>query len=246
MTRLDEIAPNFRRAVMRWPEANHLAAHHRNLAIAMDGNAIGVLDYAKSFLESVCRTILKDAGEFIDANPEPVWLFSRALETVGLGNEKGKSRVFNKLLSAQRDLVVALTQVRDSDGAISHGKDGFLDEFSRHSLRICILSVDSALALLLGGLERTDPDLRHTRLPFRNFEHHHRKIDEAVDCRAEVEGEGDKAGQMVALTFTVPGTDVETPIVVRPSELLFSLDRNAYIEILRAAENARPIQEDQE
>ena len=55
---LDALAPNYRRAQQRWPSAPMLVNNYNALAACFSDSAHGLLEHVKSFIESVCRTII--------------------------------------------------------------------------------------------------------------------------------------------------------------------------------------------
>lgn len=230
---LDQLAPSFRRACARWPDAKLLASDYDDLAKTLANGGNSALELSKSFLESVCLTILKDRGK------EPVTdetgpLVREALAALGLQNTRGASR-FDKVLSAYNKLTDALNDARNEVGSAAHGKDGFLDALSDNQRRAYVLAADSVLHLLLAALDGQSPDLRHTREPYARFGLHNGTIDSAVSCSAEVEGDGAQA--TICVLFQVG--EVEVQVRVAPSEYLYAHDRTAYVELLRAAEDVR-------
>lgn len=240
MRPLDEMAPNFRRAVARWPGAASLASHYEDLASTFEGSQNSVIELTKSFLESVCTTILRDEGIRTDPNAKTTQLLKVASTAVGLVHTRGASR-FDKVLSSYFRLTDDINDLRNNEGTVAHGKDGFLDALCENHLRILVLTADAVVALLLGSLDGVEPNLLHSRRPFGTFEHFNRRIDAATSCVAEViepEAGGDAnggIGQVVVLEFTTPELQDGVSLVLRPSELLFSHDRDAYIEILNTA-----------
>lgn len=236
MSQLDELAPNFRRCMTLWPSARLLASHHTALSAALESNGSGIIEFTKSFLECVCRTILRDHGATVDANYTTTHLLKEAAASVGLVHTRGQSS-FNKVLSSYFKLCEAINNLRNAEGSVAHGKDGFLDDLCAHHLRILVLAADSILALLIGHAEATEPNLAHTRRPFSSFDHLNRRIDAAVSCIVEVsEPEPDDAetGPWVVMEFRTAGLDEGVTLTLRPSELLFGHDRLAYVEVLRS------------
>lgn len=240
MRPLDELAPNLRQAVARWPGAVSLAAHYEDLASTFEGNQNSVIELTKSFLESVCTTILWDEGIRTDSDAKTTQLLKDASTAIGLVHTRGASR-FDKVLSSYFRLTDAINDLRNNEGTVAHGKDGFLDVLCENHLRILVLTADAVVALLLGSLDGVEPNLLHTRRSYDTFEHFNRRIDAATSCVAEVVepepdgGANDGVGQVVVLEFTTRELRDGVSLVLRPSELLFSHDRNAYVEILNTA-----------
>ena len=63
MPDLDALAPNYRRAQQRWPDAPTPAKSHEALRSCFDTNAHGLVEHVKSFIESVCLTIMGELPE---------------------------------------------------------------------------------------------------------------------------------------------------------------------------------------
>jgi hypothetical protein len=127
MPDLDALAPNYRRAQQRWPEAPILAKCHEALKAAFDTNAHGLVEHVKSFIESVCLTIMSELREPMpSATPSTTDLLVAALNPLGLRNTRGASKL-DKVLSGFNRLADALTEMRNDNGPVAHGKDAFLD-----------------------------------------------------------------------------------------------------------------------
>lgn len=230
MTPLDELAPNYRRALSYWKDAPTLAAHYLALAQAYEGNGYSLIETTKSYLECVCRTILTDYGAPDIDNATTTELMVAALERLGIRNARGASH-FDKVLSAHNKLADALSDARNHDAPIAHGKDGFLDALARHHLHAFLLTGDTILSLLLGAVDRSEPNLIHTREPYDRFPHHNDTIDSATAVDAGIDfDEG-----VVVLTFRTPALLEGVELRVLPSRLLYQLDRTAYVELLDSA-----------
>jgi len=235
MNELDAIAPAFRRARDHWPHAANLVAHYNDLATTYAGNQHSLIELIKSFIETVCVTVLMDYGQEIPSKAKTTGLLTRALEQLGLKNTRGASR-FDKVLAAHNQLVDALTHMRNQEGPVAHGKDGYLDALSENHVRVYLLSADAILSLLLGALDGVEPNLQHTREPYERFEHLHARIDASVRCDAEWEDDAD----LLVLRFT---TEALEDVRFRPSEILFHLDRPAYVAVLDSLVMGEPVGE---
>ena len=62
MNDLDQIAPHFRRAQLRWSHAPNLKSHYEAIATTYGGSGFSLIEQIKSFVESVCLTIIHDYG----------------------------------------------------------------------------------------------------------------------------------------------------------------------------------------
>jgi hypothetical protein len=233
MTILDEIAPNYVRARDRWPEAPTLADHYEAVVSSYNGSSHGLVETVKSFTECVCLTILGEFGKPMpSSNPSTTELFVETLRVLGLENTRGASK-FDRVLSAHNKLADALSDMRNENGPIAHGKDGFLDTLTSNHTRAFLLTGDTILCLLLSALEGKDPDLQFTREPYETFLRLHEQIDSSVTVESSVEDEEDLP--VIVLTLRTPSLSEGLELRVEPSRLLYSIDRTAYIELLAAS-----------
>jgi hypothetical protein len=162
-----------------------------------------------------------------------------ALDRLGLRNSRGASR-FDRVLSAHNKLADALSDVRNHDAPIAHGKDGFLDALANHHVRLYLLTGDTILSLLLGAIDGSEPNLIHTREPYERFEHFNSAIDGAVGVQAEV----DYDDGVVELEFRTPALSEGLKLRVEPSRLLYGMDRAAYVEILESLPSTFEVEEE--
>ena len=234
MADLDVLAPNYRRAQQRWPDAPTLVKCHEALNACFAGNAHGMVEYVKSFIESVCLTIM---GEFHEPMPSSTLsttdLLVAALSPLGLRNTRGASKL-DKVLSGFNRLADALTEMRNDNGPVAHGKDAFIDALTADHARAFLHTGDAILGVLLNALEGKQPDLTVTREPYENFPHLNERIDRAVSVEARIDENGDRPMVVFSVATGPQGEAIE--IRVEPSRLLYGIDRSAYIEVLRTAD----------
>jgi hypothetical protein len=237
MIPLDELVPSYRRARDRWSDAPTLARHYDTVEEAYGGSGQSLIECVKSYIECVCRTIIADYGAAVDSNASTTDLLVAALDKLGLRNTRGTSR-FDRVLSAHNKLADALSDVRNHDAPIAHGKDGFLDALASHHVRLYLLTGDTILSLLLGALDGSEPNLIHTREPYERFDHFNSAIDGVVRVKAEVEDDG-----VVVLEFRTPVLVEGLKLRVEPSRLLYGIDRSAYVEILESLPTTFEVEE---
>jgi hypothetical protein len=184
----------------------------------------------KSFIECVCLTILGEFGKPMPcSDPSTTELLVEALKPLGLENTRGASRV-DKLLSAHNRMADALSEMRNVNDPVAHGKDGFLDALTTNECRAFLITADTILALLLSAHDGKEPNLQYTREPYDRFSHLNDRIDRAVTVQTTVE-DGDE-GQLLLLKVRGTDTGDEIEIIVPPSKILYALDRTAYVGFL--------------
>ena len=233
MANLEQLVPNYRRAQLRWPSAPTLGQHYGALAACLAGNGHGLVEHVKSFIESVCVTIMGELGEPMPSStPSTTDLLVAALRPLGLRNTKGASKL-DKVLSGFNRLSDALTEMRNETGPVAHGKDGFLDSVTADHARAFLFVGDAILGVVMSALEGKEPDLSVTREPYENFPHHNERIDLAVGGEAGVDEDGDQP--VLVIRVATGPQDEAIELRIEPSRLLFGVDREAYIEVLQNA-----------
>jgi len=236
MAELEALDPNYRRAQRRWPDAPILAQYYESLDTCFSGNTHGLVDHVKAFVESVCLTIL---GEFRapkpSVQPSTTELLVAALDTLGLKNTRGATKL-DRVLSGFNRLADAIGDMRNETGPVAHGKDGFLDAIAADHARAFLHTGDAILGILLNAFEGKQPDLIATREPYENFPHLNERIDRAVAVEARIDEDQDRPVVVFSVAIGPRGEAIE--LRVEPSRLLYGIDREAYVEVLKTAELA--------
>lgn len=238
MANLDALAPNYLRAVQRWPGASTLANGYEALATCVFDGAHGLVEHVQSFVESVCLTIMVEYSEPKPSNkPSTTDLLVAALRALGLENTKGVDKL-DKVLSGFNKLSDALNAMRNVNGPVAHGKDGFLDPVTADHARAFLHVGDAILSVLLNALEGKEPDLKVTREPYENFQHHNERIDRAVNVNARIDDEDERP--TIVLSVAMGAHEESIDLRIEPSRLLYGIDRQVYIEALKMAD-ATPV-----
>ncbi|HQT29621.1 MAG TPA: abortive infection family protein [Thiobacillus sp.] len=225
--------PNYRRASERWPQAPALLQYHEAISNCIAGDGHGVVEHVKSFIECVCITILGEFGEPLPSSgPTSTELLVAALKPLGLQNSRGASKL-DKVLSAFNRLSDALSEMRNENGLVAHGKDGFLDVIEEDHARAFLHTGDAIVGLLLNALEGKQPNLLFTREPYERFKHLCDRIDRSVGIEAEVDDEG--GGPMLVLSLSIFGRTEKLELRIEPSRLLYGIDRTAFVGVLTDA-----------
>jgi len=230
----DLLVPNFRHAKERWPDAPTLTSHYLSLVDSYNSNNFSLIETIKSFIESVCLTILVEYGKSMPtADPNTTEMLVETLRCLGFQNTRGASKL-DKVLSAYNKLADALSEMRNENGPIAHGKDGFLDNLSNNHMRAFLFIGDTLIGLLLSALEGKEPDLKFTREPYERFSHLHDRIDYSVAVETSVED--DEVLPIIIVKMRTSRLSDDIVLRVEPSRLLYSIDRTAYAELLSAVE----------
>ena len=233
MTTFDLLGPSLRRAALRWPDANNLRIRYEEMRTAYDAGSDAVLEHCKAIIETVCHTILEEMGAGPPENDDLTAYVIAARSALGIDNTRGASR-FDSVLSAHNRLTDAIKEVRNVEGAVAHGKDGFLDRMSVYHARTYVLAADTVVGLLVEAFDGVQPSLRHTRDPHERFEH----LNARINDRVAIEAVSDDEDGTVVLTVRAGGGLDPFELRFSPSRLLYDLDREAYVEVLDALREA--------
>jgi hypothetical protein len=227
---LDDIAPAFKAVATRWPDAPNIQAHYADLASTFESNGSSLIELCKSFLEMVCITIVTELGKDLPASSRPTTTeyLGCALDALGIRNQRGSSAL-GTILSGYNKLSNGLSDIRNQEGSVGHGKDGFIDAISERHARVYLLSTDAIIALLLQAYDGVEPSILKTREAHSRFSHHNERIDAATQVEAKVDEDG-----VVELSFRAGTLEDGFDIRVPASELLYYLDRQAYVDVLDA------------
>ncbi len=234
---LDFIAPAFGMARDRWPDAATVQAHYADLAKTFEEDGSSLLELTNSFLEMVCKTVMKEMGGALpESHPTTAAILSSTLDALGLKAERGSSAL-GTIISGHNKLAKGLADARNQEGSVAHGKDGFLDSLSTRCARVYLLSADMVISLILSAYESVEPSILHTRERPDRYRHHNDKIDAGTAVSVDVEDDG-----VLVLGFSAgsrqEGEGVE--LRARPSELLYHLDREAYVDMLNEVRGVTP------
>ncbi|MBU1186047.1 MAG: abortive infection family protein [Acidobacteria bacterium] len=227
---LDDIAPAFRASVNRWPDAPNIQTHYADLASTFETNGSSLIELCKSFIEMVCITIINELNKDLPTSSRPTTTeyLGCALDALGIRNQRGSSAL-GTILSGYNKLSNGLSNIRNQEGSVGHGKDGFIDAISARHARVYLLSADTVITLLLQAYDGVEPSILKTRESHSCFSRHNERIDALTRVDVKVDEDG-----VVELTFRAgtlgDGFDIRVPA----SELLYYLDRKAYVDVLDA------------
>ncbi len=225
--------PAIRECCDYWRDADMLQQTFEALERSFVEENDACIDCAKCIVEVVCRLIVDELDDpSTPARPTEqtpsfgTWVVA-AVKVLKLGENRNSS--FQKLVSEHHKLTKALGDLRNDAGPVSHGKEGFIARLSSHHRRAAVLSADAIVAFLHQAYLESNVNLAQTREPYKRFQTYNTLIDETVSLKAEIDDEGD-----LAMQVHLPTGDILT-INATPSELLYEMDRPAYIEALNAA-----------
>lgn len=219
-----------------WSHAAMLQQTFETLEQQFEANNDACIDASKAIVECACRVIianLDDPNSPLkpkEQNPDFGAWMSAAIRVLELSEIRDEA--FKKLISQYHKLTTTLGDLRNKAGTISHGKDAFIAKLSLHQRRAALLAADAIVTFLHEAyLEReTDPVL--SLEPYDRFKASNALIDQHVSMSADENEAG-----ILEVLFRLPNKD-EIPIAIEASQLLFSIDREAYKQALNASKEA--------
>jgi hypothetical protein len=135
--------------------------------------------------------------------------------------------------------------MRNENGPVAHGKDGFLDVMEEDHARAFLHTGDAIIGLLMNALEGKQPNLIATREPYERFKHLCDQIDRTVDIDASIDRDDDVPVLVVSLTTSGRRKEV-IELRIEPSRLLYGVDRAAFVDVIAEAPKAvRKVEEDE-
>jgi len=235
--------PAIRECCAYWREAPMLQQTFEALEKSFSADNDACIDSAKCVIEVVCQIIVNELDGSLRPKEETpafgTWV-SAAVRALKLGDVRNTA--FKKLVSQHHKLTTALGDLRNDAGPVSHGRDGFIERLSAYHRRAAVLSADAIVAFLHQAYIETEPNLVQTREPYDRFPVQNAMIDKWCSyTAAEIDGDG-----LLSVAIALPNEAGNVEIDANPSELLFQLDRQAYIEALNAARSSEAIGETSE
>lgn len=224
--------PGIREACAYWHDAPMLQQTFEALEGTLDQDNDACIDCSKAMVEVFCQTIVASFhSETNLIRPEKSnptlsdWLAS-AVRALRLGDVRDVK--FRKLISSHSKLADALNDLRNEAGPVSHGKEPYLARLAMHHRRSAVLATDAIVAFLHTAYLDSQLDPKSSREPWERFESENKLIDSYVNLMVEDDEQG------VILRFIFPDGD-EFEHRTQVSQLLYQLDREAYIAGLNAA-----------
>jgi hypothetical protein len=188
--------------------SNVIERHISALEESIESNPSLAFDLSRSLVESVCKTILTDRGE----NPENLGfkdLLKRTYSVCQLvpNSHTTKPEVIASLqniIEGFETVIQALTNLRNSEGIASHGKDAFTLQLETAQARLAAQSADTIVRYLYIAHKnyQTPAQVRQLR------------YDDNLEFNDYIDENNDKV-QIFELIY-------------QPSEVLFSVDQDAY------------------
>ncbi len=210
-----------------WPESEHLQELINTVEAEIKNNSDKAIDAAKCLVESVCKTILTERGVEFDAESKVQGLLKMTLKTFGIEKSSGDHSI-RDIATGFETAINGIAHIRNNYGPLSHGRDAYHQKV-RDTIRYSIVRSVEMMAVQLIELHISrEPSWKYTRKPFDNYN----PINLLVDDLTEI------------VTDTEDASCVVNGIPFRPSQILYDLDRDSYVEMLLQIDSATCISDE--
>lgn len=203
----------FRMAGARAVLGSHPGAANFERVLGTLERAVGdapdiAFDAAKSLIESVCKTILKDCGQEVDEKLDFQPLFRQTMQRLRLvpdghtGNDVPEA--IRKTINGFNSVIQGLGELRNRSGAISHGKDAYVLPLESVQAELAARAADTMVSFMVQASDGYTVRRAAPRLLYRDNPAFNEYVDEN-----------------------------HSPVVIfgqeyQPSEVLFQVDQDAY------------------
>lgn len=201
------------REILRLCGASTQLEHHvEELERSVEENTGLAFDAAKALLETVCKTILIDRAVPVQGGWDLQELFRNTLKVLHLIPEdrtdaKNTHEGLRKTMNGLQTAIHGLSELRNREGSISHGKDAYALMMEHVQARFAVQAAD-ALAYFIYGAHQAYPTVPTPPLKYED----NKKFNDFIDSTYDEVQIGDG--------------------IYQASEVLYYTDRSAYKEQL--------------
>ncbi|HRK98470.1 MAG TPA: hypothetical protein PLE43_08360 [Alphaproteobacteria bacterium] len=170
------------------------------------------IDFCKSALECICKTILEESNNPINGIADLPKLIKASLDCVGYSNQQIKGNIAG--------LVSGFANIRNTQTLAGHGMDESLPLPTKSEIVICVKTFAHITEILLLLLDDDPIDITKTKLKFSKLEEKMNlaEMNEQIDNNVTVE-----YSQEDGIVY-IDGKEL------RPSEIIYNHDRPAYAQ----------------
>lgn len=196
--------------------AVHIAQQIKAIEDAVAKTPALAFDHAKALIESVCKTILRDRGQAVPTKDDLPKLFGTTLEQLRVlpdahtaDAETGRS--IHKTAGALHSVVQGICELRNKQGSASHGKLAETQPLESVQAELVARSADAVVSFLFKAHRSyAIPAARPKRVQYIDNQRFNASVDESHEPI-----------KIFSLSY-------------RPSEVLYNVDYQAYVESLNS------------
>jgi abortive infection Abi-like protein len=202
-------------------ESSHLGEIVEIIELGLREESDTAIDGAKCLIEAVCKTILTERGIEIGKTDSPGTLIRRATQALEISNEDGGNNL-QQMIRGMAGAAEGLEALRNAFGPLGHGRDAKHNKLGDWHRLMAVRTAETISVLLYEAHCARAINLRYTRAPFDEDDPDNAKIDRIADVQVDPD-----TREIV----------INEAYRYRPSQILFELDREGYLnERTRAAD----------
>jgi len=195
------------------PNAVHIENQIRLLERAVEEDPGLAFDTAKSLVESICKTILKDRGQVLEGQEDLPQLVKRTLRCLavvpdGYDNAADATDSLGKATKGLATVIQGLCELRRQEGTVSHGRDAYERTLESIQAHLAARAADAIVCFLFKCHRSYATGTPFARLQYTDSPDFNEYVDEA--------------NELVQIFDLAYG----------PSEVLFHVDEEAYRGLL--------------
>ena len=219
-----------RKALQLWPDHAQLVEIVEIIERGLEQDSDTAVDGAKCMVEAICREVLHERGVEAEQDASVQRLVRTAMAAVGLQDDQAGGLVvqgFNGWLTAAQNL----GELRNRFGVVSHGRARISYALRREQRLLAVHLAEALSTFLIEAHTEREPDLLNTRQPYEEDSLLNERLDELLSAGVDPE-----TGYVV-----LGAPDVGDLSRLRPSQLLYDNDREAYVEAVNLLRPPRSI-----
>jgi hypothetical protein len=207
-----------------WDDSSHLGEIIDTIEAGLREESDKSIDGAKCLIEAIGKTILTERGVELDGGESPASLMKKVFKALKIGDDNGGGQL-RDMLSGLTTATNGLERIRDAFGPLAHGRDARHQGLGDWHRLMAVRTAETIAVLLFEAHSATIVDLRYSRLPFQDDDPENQVVDEEAVIFYDEE-----TREVVINEF----------LRFRPSQILYTLDREAYVEErVRSVDDAR-------
>jgi hypothetical protein len=201
-----------RQMLSEW-ESPHLAEIIETIEKGLREESDIGIDGAKCLVEAVCKTILTERGQEIGSTDSVGTLIRKTTQALDISDQDGGDRL-QQMVRCMTGAADGLEALRNAFGPLGHGRDAKHEKLGDWHRLMAARTAETICVLLYEAHSARETNLLHSRDPFDEEDSDNKKIDRSADIQIDSE------------TFEVV---INEAYRYRPSQLLYDLDRQGYI-----------------
>jgi hypothetical protein len=171
------------------------------------------IDGAKCLVEAVCKTILTERGQEFGNSDSIGTLIRKTTQALGISDQDAGDNL-QQMVRSMTGAVDGLQALRNAFGPLGHGHDANHAKLGDWHRLMAARTAETICALLFEAHCGREKNLLYTRDPFDEEDLGNHKIDRTADIQIDAE------------TFEIV---INEAYRYRPSQILYDLDRDGYI-----------------